>query len=310
MAQTASVTYLHHSGLLLRAGDVWMLFDYWRGEDDLFPEAAFLRKEDFADCKKLIIFVSHSHPDHFDRVIYQFAHYAEDVSYVVSDDVIKEVRKDAKKEARADKGENDAIEALKTMKALKVGDTFEKDGAKITAFGSTDIGVSFYIEVGGLTIFHAGDLNLWHWREESSLPEIAAAETAYYDAVAPLALLPMDIAMFPIDPRMGGLFDAGANHFIMAVKPRVFLPIHWQSRPEVALDFARRGRTKYTEVLALTKPRERADITFGERDLNIHIFTLAADAYLQKPAVSKEVAFDAYDEDDPFSDTDLPVSIT
>ncbi len=310
MTDTASVTYLHHSGLLARVGDVFMLFDYWRGEDDAFPEAAQLVREDFAACKKLLVFVSHAHPDHFDRVIYSFADFTGDVSYIVSDDVIKEVRRDARRAPRPDGEAGDAAKALKQMKAMKPGDTLDRDGVKITAYASTDIGVSFYIEIDGLHIFHAGDLNLWHWREESTLPEIAAAENAYYAAAEPLARLPMDIAMFPLDPRMGGLFDAGANHFIMSVKPRVFIPIHWQSRPEVALDFARRGRTKYTEVLALTKPRERAEIVFGERDLNIHIYTLAADAFADRqPPREKEVGFDAYDEDDPFSDTDLPVTL-
>ena len=83
--------------------------------------------------------------------------------------------------------------------------------------------------------------------------------------------------------------------------------MHWQGRPEVAFDFARRGRTKYTEVLALTKPRERAELAFTEHELRIHVFTLAADAYAQQP--ENDVKLDAYAPGDPFSDTDLPVKL-
>lgn len=305
MAITANVTYLHHSGMLVSVGDTWLLFDYWRGEDDAFPEPAHLRREDFAECKTLLVFVSHSHFDHFDREIYRFSDFAETVKYIVSEDVLKEMRKEARREKTGEAAAN----CLRQVKSLKVGDKIDLEGVKITAFDSTDLGVSFYVEIGGLYVFHAGDLNLWHWREESTLPEIAEAENAYYAAVEPLETLPIDIAMFPLDPRMGGLFDAGANHFVMAVKPRAFIPIHWYERTEVALDFARRGRTKYTETLALTKPRERAELTFGDSELKIHVFTLAADAYVRKPSAQKEVGFDAYDEDDPFTDTDLPVTM-
>ena len=190
---------------------------------------------------------------------------------------------------------------------LKAGEKLTLGETTVRAFDSTDKGVSFYVTVDGMHIFHAGDLNLWHWREESTLREITQAENAYYAAVAPLEHLPMDIAMFPVDPRMGGLFDAGANHFIMAVKPRLFIPMHWQGRPEVAVNFARQGRTKYTEVLALTKPRERAELEFEAHELRIHVFSLAADAY-QEPK-KDDVDFNAYAADDPFSNTDLPVKM-
>ena len=154
--------------------------------------------------------------------------------------------------------------------------------------------------MGGLNIFHAGDLNLWHWREESTLRQIAEAEERFNAAMAPIEQLHIDIAMFPLDPRMGGMFDAGANHFIMAVKPRVFIPMHWFGRAEVALDYVRRTRTKYTETLALTQPRERVQISFDEAALTIRTF---APARQPRP----EVSLDALSAVDPFSESDLPV---
>ena len=108
--------------------------------------------------------------------------------------------------------------------------------------------------------------------------------------------------MFPLDPRLGGMFDAGINHFIMAAKPRVIIPMHWQRRSEVAINFARRGRTRYTEVLALTKPRERADITFNEAELIIHVHTPASSLFGDDDPARKP-------EDDPFTDSDLPVDM-
>ena len=285
MAGTAMVTYYHHSGFTVEVGRNLLIFDYWRGEKLELPQRTWIKNDDLAKYEKILVFVTHDHEDHFDEAIYGWDYEKLPITYIISDD----------------------LPITKKGTRMKPGDEITVDDIEIRAYDSTDKGVSFYVTVEGLHIFHAGDLNLWHWREESSLREIAQSERAYYEAVRPIERLPMDIAMFPVDPRMGGLFDAGANHFIMAVKPRLFIPMHWQGRPEVAVDFARRGRTKYTEVLALTKPREKVELTFGEHELRIHVFALVKDAY--DDPKNTEVKLDAYAADDPFSDTDLPVQM-
>lgn len=285
MAGKAIVTYFHHSGFAVSVEDTLLIFDYWRGENGALPKRAELTNQELEKYKRILVFVSHDHEDHFDEAIYAWDYEHLPITYIVSDDL--PIGKRGKR--------------MKPYDHLAVGDV------QIDAYDSTDKGVSFYVTTGGLHIFHAGDLNLWHWREESTLREIAQAEEDYYAAVAPIARLPIDIAFFPVDPRMGGMFDAGANHFIMAAKPRLFIPMHWQGRPEVAVNFARQGRTKYTEVLALTKPRERAELEFEAHELRIHVFSLAADAY-QEPK-KDDVDFNAYAADDPFSNTDLPVKM-
>jgi hypothetical protein len=177
----------------------------------------------------------------------------------------------------------------------------------IRVFSSTDKGVSFYVSLYGLNVFHAGDLNLWHWREESTLREIAQAEKDFYAAMAPIEHLPMDIAMFPVDPRMGGLYDAGANYFVMAVKPRLFIPMHWQGKPEVAAGFARKGRTRYTEILALTRPREQAQLEFDGNFLHINTFSVMPE--VKDVADDADLQLDAFSSNDPFINTDLPVKL-
>ena len=287
MAATATVTFFHHSGFSVEIQDTLLVFDYWRGENNDLPQGAQLKNADLEKYKQILIFVTHDHEDHFDEAIYALDHEKLPITYVVSDD----------------------LPIGKRGKRMKPGETLKIGETEIRAFDSTDKGVSFYVTVEGMHVFHAGDLNLWHWREESTIREIAQAEKAYYEAARPLERLPMDIAMFPVDPRMGGLFDAGANHFIMAVKPRLFIPMHWQGRPEVALDFARRGRTKYTETLALTKPRERAELAFTEHELRIHVFTPAPDAFQEKTPEPEVPLETAYAPGDPFTDTDLPVKL-
>ena len=95
------------------------------------------------------------------------------------------------------------------------------------------------------------------------------------------------------------------------MKPRVFIPMHWQERPEVAIDFARRARTPLnTEVLALTKPGVVANLTFHDQLLDIHIIeppkATSASCRSLPPGVWNRRCLGG---DDPFADTDLPVDI-
>ena len=277
----ATVTYFHHSGFTVAIGETLMVFDYWRGENGELDEGSQLSDQDFEGYKRILVFVSHDHEDHLDDIIYSWDNRRFPITYIIAWDTAEEKR----------------------GRRVQPGDRLEIGDVEILVYSSTDKGVSFYVTAGGLHVFHAGDLNLWHWREESSLREIAQAERDFYEAMRPIERLPIDIAMFPVDPRMGGLYDAGANYFVMAAKPRLFIPMHWQARTEVAVSFVRKGRTRYTEVLALTKPRERAELEFTETELHIHVFTVM-------PPVKKRGEDETvFDTNDPFTDTDLPVKL-
>ena len=59
------------------------------------------------------------------------------------------------------------------------------------AFGSTDAGASFYIEHKRRKIFHAGDLNNWHWNEEVAKDEACIYENQY---ICELELLSEQVA--------------------------------------------------------------------------------------------------------------------
>jgi len=285
-----TVTYFHHSGFSVGCSETLMIFDYWRGENGEISGDLALSEKDFEGYKQVLFFISHEHPDHYDRVVYDFKH-LNAVKYIIAADMPADAA-----------GERIAVGEKRTF-----------GEASVTAYASTDLGVSFYVEIQGVHIFHAGDLNLWHWREESTLRQITQAENLFYEAVKPLIGKPIDVCMFPLDPRMGGMYEAGANHFIMTCKPHVFIPMHWQGRAEIATDFARRCRTKYTEGLALTKPRERAEITFESRSINIHVYLSAEQENMlkrrQRTDEQDEMqrALNALETGDPFSETDLPI---
>ncbi len=288
MSAGAMVTFFHHAGFMAAVEDTLMIFDYWRGENGEINPENQLTERDLEGFKHIIVFVSNDDPDHFDPAILELDDKKFPIQYVFA----------------ADMNRYPAMQ--KDGLFLAEGDEAEIGPARIRAYASTHKGVSYYVTVHGLNVFHAGTLNMWHWRDESTLREIVRAEEDFYAAVAPITRLPMDIAMFPVDPRMGGMYEAGANHFVMAVKPRLFIPMHFQNRPEVATSYARQGRTNYTEILAMTRPRQRAELTFDDMTLRIHVFTLKE---MQQEKADRDVKLDSYNKDDPFNDTDLPVTL-
>ena len=48
------------------------------------------------------------------------------------------------------------------------GGEYEAAGCKIRTLRSTDEGVAYLVSYRGKRIYHAGDLNWWHWRKRKS----------------------------------------------------------------------------------------------------------------------------------------------
>ena len=285
MEKQLKIIYHYHSGFSVQVGGTLLVFDYWEGEDRKLPNVGRIDDKLLSAFEQVYVFISHAHPDHLDPIVFMWENKGIPVSYIVASDVPVGTR-----------GKRIAPGQEKTL----------SEHVSVKAFQSTDLGVAFLVTAYGLTIFHAGDLNLWHWRQESTLREIEAAEAAFYEATEPIRREHIDVCMFPVDPRQGLMYDAGANHFILTMKPRVFIPMHWQERPEVAIDFARRARNLNTEVLALTKPGVVANLTFTDSLLDIHIIEPPKD--FDEIPVAARTPENAEGED-PFADSDLPVDI-
>ena len=146
--------------------------------------------------------------------------------------------------------------AMGIIDCPKVGETFTINGVKVRTFGSTDEGVSFLAEVDGYRIFHAGDLNLWHWRNENDPEWTKQAAEDFERVMDTLSGEKIDLAMFPVDPRMGEGYDEGACIFNERMKPGVFIPMHFWDHPEASTAFAE----KYDNVRPLTKSGEYIEI--------------------------------------------------
>ena len=67
---------------------------------------------------------------------------------------------------------------------------------------STDEGVAFLIRIGERIIYHAGDLNWWHWEEESPRYNKLMMQR-YQREIEKLEGRHIDVAFVPADPRQG-----------------------------------------------------------------------------------------------------------
>lgn len=78
-------------------------------------------------------------------------------------------------------------------------------------------------------IFHAGDLNNWHWEEESTPEETQAYEHHFLEELDTLSAFTsyVDLAMFPVDPRLGKDYTRGARQFIQKIQTGWFVPMHF-----------------------------------------------------------------------------------
>lgn len=295
MDRKLTVTYYHHSGFSVAMDDVLLVFDYWTGEHGELPEDKRITVDFLKQFRQVYVFISHEHPDHLDPVVFTWRNEAP-VTYIVSADMPVGTR----------------------GKRMAPGDNLTlSPEVSVKAFDSTDLGVSFLVDIQGVHVFHAGDLNFWHWREESNVKEIEEADDAFRQAVEPIAREKIDLAFFPVDARQGLMYDAGANYFIMCVKPRLLIPMHFWGRAEIAMEFARRSRCRQTEVMALTRYGEQISLDFtddGYIDVSLltppEVVVSSRTAPIELPIVElPEPRTPAYDPEDPFSDTDLPVDI-
>ena len=105
------------------------------------------------------------------------------------------------------------------------------DDVAIHMYGSTDEGGSFYIKtdftnIDSDTIFHAGDLNWWHWLGDTPENNRNAKYMAWHE-FKELTGLAVDIAMFPVDHRLEGAQEWGGIEFLRYVTvKKAFIPMH------------------------------------------------------------------------------------
>ena len=114
---------------------------------------------------------------------------------------------------------------------LKEGESLSQDGLVITAYGSSDLGLSFLVEEDGLRLFHAGDLNWWHWKGDTE-ENIKLARNGFKKQMKRLDGLAADVAFFPVDGRLEEFAALGAREFCARTHVKALVTMHSVGFPQ------------------------------------------------------------------------------
>lgn len=216
------ISYIYHSGFTIEDEDYYFIFDYYRGIVKL--------KE-----KETIIFCSHGHSDHFNPEILNWNNM--NTNYVFSNDI--------------------AVAKADNVHFMSPYEEIDLKGIKIKTFGSTDLGLSFLIEMNDKTIFYAGDLNWWYWNSNTEVEKIQE-EKDFKDEIEKIKTQAkkIDIAFFPVDPRLEENYYKGGEYVIKELKPKYFFPMHFGDELEITRKFAHRFKDLSTHIIEINRENE------------------------------------------------------
>lgn len=199
------VVFVFHSCFVVELEKSVLIFDYY-GEGRL-PE--------FSGEKQVYFLNSHGHEDHFKREIWGLRSRYPQAVYVMSRDIR------VRKEERED-----------WMVFVRAREEYEVGEFRVRTLRSTDMGVAFVVETEGKRIYHAGDLNWWHWEGEDKAWNNNMAAN-YKREVDRLSKVVFDAAFVPLDPRLSGAYTWGMRYFLEKTETRHVFPMHCWGEYEV-----------------------------------------------------------------------------
>ena len=218
------VNYIHHSSFYVEFDKKILVFDYYDGKS---IESCIYNGQmpEFPADTEVYVFSSHSHRDHFDMEVLKWSYRYEKIHYIFAKEVKKKLGNSALKRIFPDKDVQGIQEIKEKIHYVKPAEQLEVAGVKIETLLSTDSGVAFLVECEGKSIYHAGDLNWWHW-EGQSREDNRYQEDTYKAQMGHLSGRHIDVAFVILDPRQGADMFLGIDYFIQHVKADYIVPMH------------------------------------------------------------------------------------
>lgn len=199
------VLFICHSSFMIELKESVLIFDYY-GEGEL---------PSLSGDKDIYFLNSHGHPDHFKREILELHDQYQRAAYILSGDIY--FRKEERRE---------------WIHSVKAGEDYEIGRLHIRTLRSTDLGVAFIVETEGKKIYHAGDMNWWHWEGEDKAWNNNMAAN-YKKEVDRLRGQQFDVVFLPTDPRLSGAYYWGMKYFLEQVEADHVFPMHFWGKYEL-----------------------------------------------------------------------------
>lgn len=200
------ITFLHHSGFIVDDGIRCYVFDAYKDPMNRLNEMV-------NKGRSLWFFVSHIHADHFSPHITAFD--SENTVYFIHKDV--------------------PLNGVKLGKVhiMDVDDSVVEQGVNIHMYGSTDAGGSFAVDTAQGRIFHAGDLNWWHWLGDT-VENNNEARGFFERELNRMQGEEFAMAFFPVDDRLGPVKDNGLCEWLDHVKVKSLVVAMHQNKEKGA----------------------------------------------------------------------------
>ncbi len=213
---SATVWYLGHAGWAVKTQSHLLIFDYVGGqptERGLSLDHGYVDPLEIAD-QDVVVFVSHSHGDHYDRGILAWADRVRNIQYVFGW-AFGACPRDA------------CLAQPREIRLL--------DGIEVATINHDFDGIpeaAFLVTVDGLVIYHSGD-------HGTVTDELNPAFKANVDYLASLNKS-IDIAFISTFGRIGGgIVNNGDRYTIGELRPKVTFPMHHGGNEDLYEQFAR-----------------------------------------------------------------------
>lgn len=222
------VVYMGHSGFMVELEHTILLFDYYTGT---------LPKLD--NEKDIYVFVSHWHQDHYNREIWNWRNQYPKMRYIISKDL--PFSENVRKKLGLSDEDVRQVHRMRPDQTVEIGG--EHGGTlRVETLRSTDEGVAFFVTCEERRIYHAGDLNLWIWKEEDEAYN-KNMQHRFEKEMKKLQGRQVDLAFLPLDPRQEEDAYAGMDAYRETMEMKYIFPMHFWGQYEIISSYkkARKG---------------------------------------------------------------------
>lgn len=209
MKEEIQIRYLYHSGFAVKTQNHFLIFDYYPVLSDKASqvdlEHGFINPKQLS-TENVIVFSSHRHGDHFTPEILTWKKEIPQLEIILSDDILVE----------------------QSPGISKIGPNQQRDftWGSVSTLKSTDEGVAFLVKIDGICLYHAGDLNWWHWNGETDAYNKKMKQD-YQGQIDLIKNEKVDIAFVPMDPRLQDKYLYGIDYYMKTVGANLLFPMHF-----------------------------------------------------------------------------------
>ena len=222
------ITYINHSGFLVETENCYYVFDYYKGEMPSLDKS-----------KEVVVFCSHFHQDHFNPKIFEIL---DDMGMNYQAVLAKDI---SKKKYPA---------GVKVTTAYHDQTYILDNGTQVNYTSFNRQRCCFYRQdKRWCLIYHAGDLNDWHWEGETEADNRHMV-SMYRAEIDKIKGAHFDAAFVPLDPRQEKHYADGMLYFLKHVDCNAVFPMHYWNEPS----FIDRFITEYPQYKSRIKNTESA----------------------------------------------------